>query len=86
MFKKFVISALAGAMLFGLTGCGNKDLWDTQYVFNQAVIALPNGEIVEGRVESWTDYENSDQIQVKINGATYLVHSSNIALIYDKEK
>lgn len=86
MFKKFVIATLAGAMLFGLSGCGNQTLFDTQYVFNRAIVSLPNGEIVEGEVTTWTDYENSDQIQVKINGATYLVHSSNIALIYDKEK
>ena len=34
----------------------------------------------KGAVQSWTDYEDGDQIQVKIDGITYLVHSSNIAL------
>ena len=42
-----------------------------------------NGEIVEGKVSSWTDFEDGDQIQVKINGKSYLVHSSNIVLISD---
>jgi choloylglycine hydrolase len=40
-------------------------------------------EIVEGKVESWTDYTDSDQIQVKVNGKIYLVHSNNVVLIKD---
>ena len=42
-----------------------------------------NGEVVEGKVSSWTDFEDGDQIQVKIDGKTYLVHSSNVVLISD---
>lgn len=59
----------------------NKQLVDTTYSFDRAVISLPNGDIIEGTVDSWTDYADGDQIQVKINGTTYLVHSSNIVLI-----
>ena len=61
--------------------CCNKQIFDTTYSFDKAIVYLPNGEVVEGEVQSWCDYENSDQIQVKINGKTYLVHSTNIALI-----
>lgn len=50
-----------------------------------AIISLPNGEVVDGKVQSWTDYEDGDQIQVKIGGVTYLVHSSQAALITGKE-
>jgi ribosomal protein S1 len=63
-----------------LTGC-NKQLFDATYSFERAIIYLPNGEVIEGEVTSWTDYEDGDQIQVTINGKTYLVHSSNIVLI-----
>lgn len=63
-----------------LSGC-NKQLVDLTYSYETAIISLPNGEIVEGKVSSWTDFEDGDQLQVKINGKTYLVHSSNIALI-----
>jgi ribosomal protein S1 len=63
-----------------LTGC-NKQLFDTTYSFDRAIISLPNGKIIEGKIDSWTDYEDGDQIQVKINGTTYLVHSSDIVLI-----
>ena len=64
-----------------LVGCGNKTLIDTTYSFERAILILPNGEVIEGKIQTWTDYANSDQIQVKIDGETYLVHSSNIVLI-----
>ena len=65
-----------------LSGC-NKQMIDTTYKYDRAIIELRNGTIVEGKVQSWTDFEDSDQIQVKIDGVTYLVHSSNIDLITD---
>lgn len=64
-----------------LSGCGNKQLIDITYTFERAIIELPNGEIVDGKVQSWKDYEDGDQIQVKIDGKIYLVHSSKIVLI-----
>ena len=51
----------------------------------RVIISLPNGEVVAGKVQSWIDYEDGDQIQVKIDGVTYLVHSSQAALITGKE-
>ena len=72
----FLVTALIA------TGC-NKQMVDLTYSYEYAIICLPNGEIVEGKVSSWTDFEDGDQIQVKIDGKTYLVHSSNIALISD---
>lgn len=63
-----------------LAGC-NKQMVDLTYSYEYAIIGLPNGEVVEGKVTSWTDFEDGDQIQVRINGKTYLVHSSNVVLI-----
>lgn len=63
-----------------LTGC-NRQIIDTTYSYERAIIALPNGEVVDGKVQSWRDYEEGDQIQVKINGKQYLVHSEDIVLI-----
>lgn len=63
-----------------LAGC-NKQMLDLTYSYEYAIIGLPNGEVVEGKVTSWTDFEDGDQIQVRINGKTYLVHSSNVVLI-----
>ena len=71
---------VAGLVL--LAGC-NKQMVDLTYSYIRAILSLPNGEVVEGKVSSWTDFEDGDQIQVKIDGKTYLVHSSNIVLISD---
>lgn len=81
--KKRVIATVSALVLcFALTGC-NKQVLDTTFSFDSAIISLPNGEVITGKVQSWKDYEDGDQIQVKIDGTTYLVHSSNVALISD---
>ena len=73
---------LVVVLLVVLAGC-NKQMVDLTYSYEYAIISLPNGEVVEGKVSSWTDFEDGDQIQVRIDGKTYLVHSSNIVLISD---
>ena len=78
--KKVIAMILVLLMGVSLLGC-NKQMVDLTYSYERAIIQLPNGEIVEGKVSSWTDFEDGDQIQVKIEGKTYLVHSSNIVLI-----
>ena len=60
---------------------GNRQIFDTAMRFDHAMVKLTDGEIVEGRVDSWMDFENSDQIQVTINGTTYLTHCMNVTLI-----
>lgn len=80
--KKIIAIILSALMLVAtLTGCGNKDMWDTNYTYDKAIISMPDGTILEGKVSNWTDYEDADQIQVTIDGKVYLVHSSNIVLI-----
>ena len=81
--KKRVLALVLAATLAigGLTGCGNKDMWDTVYTFDYAIIRLPNGEIVEGEVDKWTDYEDGDQLQVTIDGKIYLTSTLNCTLI-----
>lgn len=78
--RKFAIAIAAIVLAVSLSGC-NKQIVDLTYSYERAIISLPNGEIIDGKVQSWTDYEDGDQIQVKINGVTYLVHSSKIVLI-----
>ena len=78
-FKKKVLIVLL-AIVF-LTGCGNYQMVDTKWDFGTAIVRLANGEVIMGRCESWKDFEDGDQIQVKIDGITYLVHSSNVTLI-----
>ena len=78
--KRWIAVILLTLSVLTLCGC-NKQLVDMTYSYEYAILSLPNGEVVEGRVTSWTDFEDGDQIQVKIEGKTYLVHSSNIVLI-----
>ncbi len=70
-------------ILVSCTGCYNKQLFDATYHYDRAIVHLPNGEIVEGRVSSWTDFDDGDSIQVKIDGKMYLTHISNVCLIDD---
>ncbi len=84
MRKKIAIIAVIILVLaicvFALASC-NYQFFDTKYNFTHAILKLPNGDIVEGKVDSWRDYEDGDQIQVKIKGITYLVHSTNVVLM-----
>ena len=82
--KKFKY-LVAGILVIAVTlfsGC-NKKIVDTTYKYDRAIIELPGGTVVEGKVDNWTDYEDGDQIQVRIEGKYYLVHSSDIVLIND---
>lgn len=79
--KKLISIILVLAMIFAFSACGyNKQIIDLDYKFNYAIIFLPDGTTIEGEVSSWNDYEASDMIQVKIDGITYLTHSSNVIL------
>lgn len=80
MRNKRLLFLVVVLMSLLLAGC-NKQLIDTTYPFDRAIISLPNGEIVEGKVQSWKDFDDGDQVQVKINEKTYLVHTMNVVLI-----
>lgn len=80
MKKILCVAMVLLAVLLIFTGC-NRQIIDTTYRYDYAIIKLANGEVVEGKVQSWLDFENSDMIQVKIDGKSYLVHSVNCDLI-----
>ena len=80
--KKLTALVLALILMILMAGC-NKQMVDLTYSYERAVLSLPNGEVIEGKVSSRTDFEDGDQIQVRIDGKTYLVHSSNIGRISD---
>ena len=79
--KKIVAIAVAIIITLMLVGCGNMQIIDTTFAFNYGTVYSPSGEVIaQGKVQSWKDFEDGDQIQVKIDGVTYLSHSSNIVL------
>lgn len=78
--KKATLYATIVVLAAVLSGC-NKQLIDTTYDYDYAYIALPNGECLEGTIQSWKDYNDGDQIQVTINGSTYLTDTTRVVLI-----
>lgn len=77
--RKFIASVIVGiGLLVSLTAC-NKQVIDLTYSYSWAQIKMPDGSIVEGKVDSWTDYEG-EQVQVTIDGTTYLVSSINLVM------
>ena len=82
--KKKILTGLIAGLAMMMVGCGNKDYIDTVWTYDKAIMQLPNGDVIEGKVESWRDYEG-DVVQVKIDGNTYYVHMENIVLISEDE-
>lgn len=76
-----LVVVLVGLGIYWETVHGNRRLIDTKNRFTRAIIQLPNGEVVDGKVSSWLDYTDSDTVMVTIEGRTYLTHYSNVCLI-----
>lgn len=84
MKKKLFAAILALGMALSLAGCGNRQMIDLTYSYKYAIISLPNGEIVEGKVDSWKDFEDGDQLQITVDDVTYLVHATDAVLMTEE--
>lgn len=87
MKKILVVLLVMAAMM--LTACGthevgNRAVWgkDVQ-TFTYAYIRLGDKDIVEGYITQWRDYEDSDAVQIMIDGKYYLTHYSCVVMIAD---
>ena len=78
--KKFVCIILVIVTVLTLFAGCNRQIFDTTYAFDRAIIKLPNGEIVEGKVSSWCDYDG-EAIQIVIDGVTYYTQTNNVVMI-----
>ena len=76
-----VVLIAAGLVVYWEATHGNRRLVDTKNRFDRAIISLPNGDVVDGKISSWLDYSDSDVVQITIGGKTYLTHYSNVCLI-----
>ena len=54
--------------------------------FTYAYIVLDGQEIVRGHITQWRDYDDSDVVQLLIDGKFYLTHYSNVVMIADPEQ
>lgn len=85
--KKMLLIVLLVTVVVCLCGCqgSNRQLGlDTSYSFKWAIVQIGNGEIIEGEVTSWRDFDDSDVVQFVINGITYLTHYSNVILCSER--
>lgn len=93
-WKIFAIVIVLIVVAFALSSCdgnyyktgnritGGKDV----QTFTYAYVVLDGQEIAHGAITQWRDYENSDVVQVLVNGKYYLTHYSNVVLIADPEQ
>ncbi len=82
MKHKLFMSVAAVLIICGtmLTGCGNRQILDTTWSFDRAIIILGD-EKIEVQVESWKDYEDTT-IQIKTkDGKVYLTDVKNVLMI-----
>jgi len=73
------IIALVVLFLVFTTGCGNQQIFDTQYTFNRAYCNY-DGEKFMLEIRKWRDYEG-EQVQIIDNtGKTYLISTNKCYL------
>ena len=89
MKKAICLAALCLVLMILLCACaeiqtGNRVVAgkDVQ-TFTYAYIRLGEKDIVEGYITQWRDYEDSDTVQIMINGVYYLTHYSCVVMIAD---
>lgn len=75
-----IILLVAAASLFILTGC-NKQILDTTYTYNKAIIIMNDGSRIEVDIKKWNDYDGEQLQIVAKDGTVYLVSSYNTILI-----
>lgn len=90
--RHILINGLLVAITVFLIGCSNegetsafnKDLFDLTYAYDTAIIDLKT-EVITVEVESWTDYQDGEQLQIKSkDGTVFLTSSYNCTLIKSK--
>ena len=89
MKKIICIIFLITLIVLSFTACSNIGInreigFDTTWKFEYGIVQLGNGELIEGKVSSWRDFEDSDVVQFTMDGITYLTHYSNVILCSSK--
>lgn len=88
MKKRLILLVAIVVLAVLLAGCeikrGNRIIEgkDVQ-TFTYCYIRLGDKDIAEGYITQWRDYNNSDAVQVLVNGKYYLTHYSCVVLVAD---
>lgn len=79
MKKGLILGLLLTSSLL-LVGCGNRQVFDTSWTFEKAIIVIGD-EKIEVDVDSWKDYEDTTvQIKTK-DGKVYLTDIKNVLMV-----
>lgn len=82
--RKIIAIVICLMLMVGLVGCG--DIFDTKSELKYAIVKLPNGEVVEGEIESYLNF-NDQLLKIKFrDGNTYLTCFINAVLMVDMPK
>ena len=82
MKKLLILPILA----LGLAGCGNLDMFDTNFTYHYAITKWPDGTVKKIEVKQWADYEG-EQIQIiSTDGNISLLSMNNTVLVRDCHK
>jgi len=90
-WKVLLATVLLIVCVFVFAGCerktgnritGGKDVQTFTYCY----VVLGGQEITRGAITQWRDYDNSDVVQVLVNGKFYLTHYSNVVMIADPDQ
>lgn len=79
LFAAMVVLCACTSIETGNRVIGGKDV----QTFTYAYIKLGDQTIVEGYVNQWRDYADSDTVQIMIDGKYYLTHYSCVVMIAD---
>lgn len=89
MKKRIIV--IAAVLLIVLPLCSCSSIYQTGnritggvdvQTFHYAYVHLGD-KTIEGAVTQWRDYNNSDVVQVMIDGKYYLTHYTNVILVSD---
>ena len=79
MKKIFILYLIATTLLFA-TAC-NKQIIDLNYEFDHAYCKIGD-EYFDLEIKSWTDYEDGEQLQIKLKDGTVLLVASYNCILY----
>lgn len=80
--KKIIALLMIILVIVTMVSCGNKDVFDTVYTYDYAIIAFPDGTSKKVEIAQWTDFTDGDQLQITAtDGTIYLVHSEDCVLV-----
>lgn len=81
MRKRIALALVMVIAALLLASCCNKDSLNSVDTYYEAVIGMPDGTVVCGEVQTWNRHSYCDILKVKIDGVTYVVHSSDVVLM-----